>query len=330
MKVITIGHYKLTATGLEISGRPSFAEHEAAGVFIARSHHASGLWLADWLRYGDSRKDWAAKLDAAQEATGLSLKSLRNIRAIGAVPQHVRREGLEMGHYAQVVGLTEGEQDTWLEQAASENMTVRDLQLNVRASKRRRVIDGKAKLEGQYRVIYADPPWSYGSSIGTAGTAARGASDKYPTMDIFEIGNLPVEAHAEADAVLFMWVTSPLLLQSPGPIDVGRAWGFEYKSSIVWDKVLGNFGNYVRVHHEILTIWTRGRCLPDAPTPQPDSVQTIRRSDEHSAKPEEFRKLITKLYTHGPYLELFARSRAPGWTSFGNDARLWATEAAEA
>jgi N6-adenosine-specific RNA methylase IME4 len=128
--------------------------------------------------------------------------------------------------------------------------------------------------------------------------------------------------------VLFMWVTAPLLLQNPGPREVIESWGFEPKTGIVWDKVLSAGGHYVAVKHEHLIICTRGSCTPDRPTPQPDSVQTIRRDGEHSEKPREFRQLIEKLYD-GPYLELFARSTAPGWTVFGNDARLWAEQAEE-
>jgi N6-adenosine-specific RNA methylase IME4 len=95
------------------------------------------------------------------------------------------------------------------------------------------------------------------------------------------------------------------------------AWGFTYKTSIVWDKVLHNFGSYVSVRHELLLICTRGSCTPDRPTPMPDSVQTIRRGDVHSEKPEEFRRLIEQLYD-GPYVELFARKEAEGWTCWGN------------
>jgi N6-adenosine-specific RNA methylase IME4 len=78
-----------------------------------------------------------------------------------------------------------------------------------------------------------------------------------------------------------------------------EAWGFEYKTGAVWDKVLHNFGHYVSIRH--LLIATRGSCTPDRPTPMIDSVQTIRRGDVHSAKPEEFRQMIERLYD-GPYL----------------------------
>ena len=125
------------------------------------------------------------------------------------------------------------------------------------------------------------------------------------------------------------WVTAPMLLENPGPREVIEAWGFKPKTGIVWDKVLHNWGHYVGVYHEHLIIATRGSCMPDVPTPLPDSVQVIRRSGEHSEKPEFFRKeIIERLYTTGPRLELFGRRPVEGWSVFGNDARLWQKEMA--
>jgi N6-adenosine-specific RNA methylase IME4 len=184
-------------------------------------------------------------------------------------------------------------------------------------------IEGQAALEGMFRVLYADPPWQYSDS-GVPDSGALGkASRHYSTMTLPELCKLPVQAHAMPHSVLFLWVPAPMLPEAFPVID---AWGFTYKTGMVWDKVLGNWGHYVRVHHEHLLIATRGSCMPDVPTPMPDSVQVIRRGDVHSAKPEEFRRIITKLYTRGPYLELFGRKRVEGWAVFGNDARLWAKD----
>ena len=88
--------------------------------------------------------------------------------------------------------------------------------------------------------------------------------------------------------------------------------------TLVWDKVAHNYGHYVSVRHEHLLICTRGSCTPDQPTPMPDSVVTIRRSEAHSEKPEEFRALIDRLYPLGPRLELFGRRPVKGWAVFGN------------
>lgn len=318
LRPLTLGSYTLTATGLEVKGRPSWEEHVAAGDFIQRAQKASGFWLADWLRYGESRKDWQSRLDQAVDATGLSEKRLKNIRAVGAIATEVRREDVEFGIHEAVASLSTADQAEWLERAAEEGWSVSELKLELRASKRRKVLKGQAVLEGVYRVIYADPPWQYGDRP----PSGSGAQQHYDGMTIEALCGLPVQAHTYPDAVLFMWVTAPLLLQHPGPREVIEAWGFTPKTGLVWDKVNHGFGHYVSVRHEHLIIATRGSCTPDRPVPMPDSVVTERQAGEHSSKPASFRKLIEQLYD-GPYLELFGREPVEGWSVFGDDAALW-------
>jgi len=169
--------------------------------------------------------------------------------------------------------------------------------------------------EGKYRVLYADPPWHYGN----AGLDEYGhAEHHYPTMHIQELCEMgdAIETISEPNAVLFLWVTSPLLAEC---FEVVHAWGFKYKTSFVWDKVLHNHGHYNSVRHEFLLICTRGNCTPDDPKLF-DSVQTIERSRTHSEKPEEFRAIIDTLYTHGNRIELFARKQTiDGWDAWGNE-----------
>jgi len=169
---------------------------------------------------------------------------------------------------------------------------------------------------GRYRVIYADPPWWYGTpqhgkteQVATLGT-------HYPSMKTGAICDLPVGDMAADNAVLFLWATSPLLFEAKAVID---AWGFTYKASIVWDKVLHNVGHYVSVRHEFLLICTRGSCLPDSDKLH-DSVVSIERT-AHSVKPEQFRDIIDEMYTpvKGDRIELFARAATPKhWASWGN------------
>jgi N6-adenosine-specific RNA methylase IME4 len=225
-------------------------------------------------------------------------------------------------HSRVVAKLEDRDQETFLEAARTEGWTSAELARNVRAAQRRHVIEGQAVLEGMYRVIYADPPWTYGNKP----PSGSGAQTHYKGMTIEQLCDLPVEAHARPSSVLFCWVTAPMLYENPGPREVIEAWGFTPKTGIVWDKVDHVFGNYVSVRHEHLIIATRGKHVtPDRPTPMPDSVQTERQDGEHSSKPESFRAIIEKLYD-GPYLELFGRERRAGWDVFGNDARLWAQE----
>lgn len=163
----------------------------------------------------------------------------------------------------------------------------------------------------KYRVIYADPPWSYNDKQDTG--MLGGAVKHYTTMPLNDICNLPVPS--ADNAVLFMWVTSPLLEDS---FKVINAWGFKYKSSFVWDKVAHNMGHYNSVRHEFLLIATKGSCTPDVKRLF-DSVVSIERT-EHSRKPKEFRDMIDTLYPNGNRLEMFAREAPDGWDVWGNMA----------
>lgn len=165
--------------------------------------------------------------------------------------------------------------------------------------------------EGKYRVIYADPPWKYGNTMPDYMGVQ---DDHYKLMTIQEICSLPIRSIAEDDAVLFIWVTSPILEES---FKVINAWGFEYKASFVWDKVKHNMGHYNSVRHELLLVCTRGSCQPDVQKLF-DSVVTEERT-EHSKKPETFRSIIDTIYPYGNRIELFAREKINGWNSYGNE-----------
>jgi N6-adenosine-specific RNA methylase IME4 len=169
------------------------------------------------------------------------------------------------------------------------------------------------------RIVYADPPWSYGNVMPDGTSEPR---DHYPVMDLKAICAIPVREWVADDAVLFLWVTAPILEES---FQVVRAWGFEYKASFVWDKIKHNMGHYNSVRHEILLICTRGSCQPDKQQLF-DSVQSIERG-KHSQKPIEFYDIIETLYTHGRKLEMFARAARDGWDVYGHLAEL--NEAAE-
>jgi N6-adenosine-specific RNA methylase IME4/ParB-like chromosome segregation protein Spo0J len=172
---------------------------------------------------------------------------------------------------------------------------------------------------GKYRVLYADPPWSYTDALtisnnGGATESYGPAVAHYPALSIAELCALPIKDLAESDAVLFLWVTSPILEEA---FQVVNAWGFRYKTSFVWDKIKHNMGHYNSVRHEFLLVCTRGSCQPDV-RQLFDSVVTEERT-EHSVKPETFRTIIDTIYPHGARIELFARRQVPGWTTWGNE-----------
>ena len=168
--------------------------------------------------------------------------------------------------------------------------------------------------KGKYQVLYADPPWQYGQEQHGKEEQETVLESHYPTMPTEDICKLPIADLTGDNAVLFLWTTSPKLFEAKQVID---AWGFDYKSSMIWDKVKHNVGYYVSVRHEFLLICTKGSCLPDS-NKLIDSVQTIERSNRHSEKPEKFYEIIEEMY-HGKKIELFSRNKRQGWDCWGNE-----------
>lgn len=166
----------------------------------------------------------------------------------------------------------------------------------------------------KFRVIYADPAWSYNDKQDTPNLG--GAVKHYDTMATKDICNLPINSITEKDAVLFLWVTSPLL---PDGLEVIKAWGFTYKSCFVWDKIGHVMGHYNSVRHEFLFIATKGSCTPDVKKLH-DSVISIEKSNKHSEKPKEFINIIDELYPIGERIELFCRNNDDKkWHVWGNE-----------
>ena len=163
--------------------------------------------------------------------------------------------------------------------------------------------------KGKYNVIYADPPWEY-RNTGVEGAVSK----EYPTMSITELCKLPIEPLANKDAVLFMWVTNPLLQEC---FPVLESWGFEYKTNFCWHKSNRNtgVGFYVRGVHELLLISIKGSCLP---VETPLSIIKAN-AGKHSQKPDSVYGIIEKMYPNGKYIELFARCKRKGWNSWGNE-----------
>lgn len=156
-KPLVLGNYTLTATGIAVKkgSSPTFAEHEGVGEFIQRAHKASGFWLADWMRYGESRKDWAKRLDQAVDATGLSAKTLKNVRAVGAIDPSRRRDDVDFGLHEAVAGLPAADQTHWLEKAATGGWTVRDLRHAIQRGRRTTILEGSSDRMFDIEVVVA-------------------------------------------------------------------------------------------------------------------------------------------------------------------------------
>jgi len=326
-KPIKLEGFILRARSAEPVGKPSLKQWQAAFTFASAAEEASPYWVGDLLAYAETREEWHARMDQAKAVTGMQHHTLENHASVSRhVQEPERMLAPTFSHARAVSGLPRVDQTKFLQRAVDHGWNASEMVRDMRAARRARIIEGQAVLAGQYRVIFSDNPWEYGNRQPSGSSQ----SDHYPPMSIEDMCKLPVKAHALPNSVLAMWVPAPLLLQNPGPREVGEAWGFTYKQNWVWDKVDGAGGNYSTGNHEHLTFWTRGSCTPDVPNGLPDSVQTIQKSRVHSEKPEEFRRLIERHWTIGPYLELFGREPKDGWDVFGNDARLWAEEKATA
>lgn len=211
----------------------------------------------------------------------------------------------------------EGAMGEWRERVSQEGARV-EMRL-LREGEHARRDDALAQAptvwpSGQYPVIYADPPWQY--EHPPIGASNRSIENHYPTMLLEEICALPVQDIAAENAVLFLWATAPKLAEC---MDVISAWGFEYRTCMVWVKDKIGMGYHARNQHEILLIAKRGQLAPPEPSNRPSSVLHAPRV-EHSAKPLEFYDLIEQMYPGFPMVELFCRSPREGWSAWGNQA----------
>jgi N6-adenosine-specific RNA methylase IME4 len=172
----------------------------------------------------------------------------------------------------------------------------------------------------KYQIIYADPPWKYQDKSKSHG---GGAESHYPCMSISELCSLPVKELADDNAVLFMWVTMPMLEVS---FEVIRAWGFKYKTcAFTWVKtnqdggIYMGMGRHTRANAEICLLATKGKGIPR--TNAGIYNTQLHQRGRHSEKPEAFRKDIEKLYAGNDYnrIELFARKEHPWWDVWGNE-----------
>lgn len=176
---------------------------------------------------------------------------------------------------------------------------------------------GNAELDTsvKYPVIYADPPWRYENA--PMGGANRAIENQYPTMSLEEICDMPVSDLAHDDAILYMWTTAPKLEES---FKVINAWGFSYRTHIVWDKEKIGMGYHARSQHELLLICTRGKIPPPKAGAQPSSVHREARG-KHSAKPNFYYEMIEGAYPQLGKIELFCRSPRDGWAVWGNQSK---------
>lgn len=193
--------------------------------------------------------------------------------------------------------------------------------------------DFARSVKGPFCTILADPPWQFQNRTGKMAPEHKRLS-RYPTLALDEIKDIPVAQATNGAAHLYLWVPNALLAEG---LEVMKAWGFEYKTNLVWYKTRKDggpdgrgVGFYFRNVTEIVLFGVRGK---NARTLAPGRSQVnviATQKREHSRKPDELYPII-EACSPGPYLELFARGQRPGWTQWGNQVEdyepTWATYA---
>ena len=184
-------------------------------------------------------------------------------------------------------------------------------------------LDFLERTQGQkFSTILADPPWQFQNRTGKMAPEHK-RLNRYGTMDLDAIKALPVAEVAADTAHLYLWVPNALL---PEGLEVLRAWGFQYKSNLVWHKIRKDGGSdgrgvgfYFRNVTELILFGVRGK---NARTLAPGRTQVnllATQKREHSRKPDELYPLIESC-SPGPILEMVARGSRHGWSTWGNQA----------
>jgi N6-adenosine-specific RNA methylase IME4 len=192
--------------------------------------------------------------------------------------------------------------------------------------------------DGQYGTILIDPPWRFANRTGKVGPEHK-RLHRYQTLAFEEIAALPVSKIALPKSHLYLWCPNALLAEALG---IMKSWGFTYKTNIVWYKVRKDggpdgrgVGFYFRNVTELVLFGIKGKIRTLAPGRSQVNVM-ITRKQEHSRKPAELYDIIRRC-SPGPYIELFAREKAKGWTQWGDEletyepppykAYVWSTNA---
>ncbi len=177
----------------------------------------------------------------------------------------------------------------------------------------------------KYQVIYADPPWHFGSKQLQKYNGERFESlekREYPTMTVKDICNLPVKEITYEDCALFLWTTDAHI---PEALEVIKAWGFKYITvAFIWSKKtntgkqIATLGAWTMKNCELCLLATKGQMLKFKTANNIYQLVEAERTT-HSTKPEEVRKRIEQLFNLPLRIELFARKKVDGWDSWGNE-----------
>lgn len=307
-KDLVYSSFRLHKNGLEAIGKPSFEQWQECGEFIKRAEGATHYWLGDWLRYGEDR--WGEEHSQALEADyGYDYDTLRRDKWVSEkIPPVLRSTNMTFSNAREIAPLPQEEKEYWAEELKKEAIPVRELKQRIK--ERKKAALPKPEIpEGTFSVIYADPPWQYDFSE----TESRRIENQYPTMTVEEISEMKIPAHN--NSVLYLWATAPKLREA---LQVMDAWGFDYKTHMIWDKQTFGMGYWFRGQHELLLVATKGEFSPPEESLRVPSVY-LEKKTQHSKKPLKIYEWLELWYPDEKYLELFARNKySDKWVVYGN------------
>lgn len=298
------------------------------GTALGRVERLIPWEIGDWYLRGEK---WGnrEKIINDPEWLGPSLKTCQNYASVAAAfPHSRRRESLSFSLHAELARFAPEDADRRLLQIEGRALETgeppprqqirQELKRERRETRERELGDAirntKIDMEGKYYgVLLADPPWRF-EPWSTASGMDRAADNHYPTMTTEEICQLDVPA--AGNAVLFLWRTAPMLIPA---LKVMSAWGFEYRTEIIWAKNRLGTGYWTRNQHEVLMIGVQGSVPAPSPGLQPSSLQVFD-VGAHSEKPAGFYDIIESMFPTVPRVELFARQARDGWDRWGAEA----------
>lgn len=300
-------HVKLSKTSLEMDENTTFEEWSEIGEKLQDIQGSIHWWIGDWISFGEHK--WGEKYTQAIEKTGYVLETLKtDVWVANSIKKSLRNDNLSFTHHHLVASLEPKDQEKWLDKAEKEELSTRELKATIRKYKHKNMKQPPLP-EGKYNIIYADPPWQYEHPISDS----RKIENKYPTMELEEIKKLKIPA--ADDSILFLWTPASLIKHA---LEVMETWGFNFRTTAIWDKEVLGMGYWFRTQHEILLIGIKGNFHPPEPELRVSSLHREKRG-KHSQKPKYYYEVIEWMYPKGKYLELFAREARKGWNGWGNE-----------
>jgi N6-adenosine-specific RNA methylase IME4 len=321
VKVEEVAHVKRVAEGMEvlaIKARDPILAGDAARLKVGATRKLGVLMKAEKAagklkepgRPGKKRV-FEKPISATLADRGVDKNLAHRARSLEAMPESKYEK-----HLAKVirvaVAAAEGNREVVLAAKVE-----RHTEAKAKRAAREKQFAGKvlALPKKKFGVILTDNEWLF-ETYSEKGKLERSAENHYTTSDLDTLKARDIDSIAADDCVLFMWATAPML---PQALEVMMAWGFDYKSHLIWVKDRIGTGYWFRNRHELLLVGTRGNIPAPAQGSQWDSVLNAARA-EHSEKPDVSYKLIEAYFPNVPKIELNARVARDGWSRWGFEA----------